>query len=96
MLNTNKSFSLYVIESQCGRRYIGVSSDLEKRLEMHNNGQSRWTSGYRNWKLIYSEKFENYTDARKREIYLKKQKGGNGLSNVIYSGMEQSGSSRGS
>ena len=96
MLNTNKPFCLYVIESQCGRRYIGVSSDFEKRLEMHNSGQSRWTSGYKNWRLIYSEKFENYTEARKREIYLKRQKGGNGFLKIIQSGMEQSGSSRGS
>ena len=63
--------------------YIGFSEDVLKRLQQHNSGESRWTRSYKNWKLIYSKEFDNITDARKWEIYLKKQKGGNGLKKIL-------------
>jgi hypothetical protein len=33
--------------------------------------------------VIYTKNFENITDARKWELYLKKQKGGNGFKKEI-------------
>lgn len=96
MFDTKKQFNLYVIESDGGRRYIGISSDVKKRLIAHKNGLSRWTKGYKGWRLIYLERYDNYTEARKREIYLKKLKGGNEFLKIINSGVEQPGSSRGS
>jgi putative endonuclease len=96
MFKTNLPFSLYVIKSQEGKFYIGISSDVDKRIVAHNSGLSNWTKKYKSWKLVYKEDFENYKEARKREVYLKSMKGGNGFYKIIYSGVEQSGSSRGS
>ena len=53
------------------RYYVGSTRDLEKRLKAHHNGKFRSTKTYRPWKLVYSEHFETYTEARKREVFLK-------------------------
>jgi putative endonuclease len=34
------------------QRYVGLTSDPEKRLSAHNSGQSPHTSKFRPWKLI--------------------------------------------
>ena len=63
--------------------YIGATSNISKRLTQHNAGESRWTKRYKNWELIYKKEFNDYTNARKWELYLKRQKGGNGLKKEI-------------
>ena len=97
-------FFVYIIKCDEKKRYIGITSDWKRRLSEHNDKLShltQWTKRFNNWSLIYLKEFENYTEARKWEIYLKKQKGGIGLKYLIdttneYSGVEQSGSSGGS
>ena len=67
--------------SPSGRRfYIGISEDPAKRLEQHN-GEERlgWTHRHRPWALVHSERHDSYTDARRRERHLKRQKGGTGF-----------------
>jgi putative endonuclease len=76
-------FYVYIILCEKGKFYIGLSSNPKRRLEAHNKGLSRWTRRYKNWKIVYLEKFDNYTEARKREIYLKKQKGGNKFKEIL-------------
>ena len=56
--------------------YIGFSSDPEKRLLSHNDERNTgWTSKYRPWEIIYTEEFENKTEALKREKQLKTSRG---------------------
>ena len=65
-------YNVYVLRSlKTNRRYVGLTNDLERRIEEHNNGKSRSTKGFLPWKLIHFEKFENRIEARKREKYLK-------------------------
>ena len=67
-----KKFTVYIIKSVEGYTYIGVTEDLEKRLNEHNNKSlSFWTKRGRLWKLIYKEEFDSIKDAYKREKYLK-------------------------
>ncbi|MGB1121548.1 MAG: GIY-YIG nuclease family protein, partial [Saprospiraceae bacterium] len=47
---------------------------LEHRLYEHNEGFSRYTKHKRPWKIVYFEKFEEKSEAIKRERFLKKQK----------------------
>jgi putative endonuclease len=77
------TYHTYVIQSECGRFYIGSTEDIEKRLSQHNNGISRWTSRYKNWRLVYSSSFETRKEALVFEKLLKKQKGGQGFYNLI-------------
>ena len=82
-MNTNKPYKVYVIRSECKRRYIGLSENPKSRLTRHNAGLSKWTSRYRNWTIIYEREFCNLSEARKWENYLKRQRGGNGLKKII-------------
>jgi len=58
-----------IIQSASKKLYIGLNEDIEKRLREHNQGLSKWTSKYKNWKTIYHKKFKNLSEAKKRENY---------------------------
>lgn len=65
---------VYIIESQTdGTYYKGISEDYHRRLEEHNNGQSRYTSGKGPWELRYVEETETKRSALIREKMLKRQ-----------------------
>jgi putative endonuclease len=81
---SNKTYFLYLIWSDSSRRfYIGISDDPTRRLQQHNAGISKWTAKFGPWRLVHSERFANYRGARKREIELKKQKGGEGFYELV-------------
>ena len=64
-----------ITRSKIDRYYVGVSGELEIRLERHNKGTSRSTSrGTPVWKLEYEEKYPSRSEAMKRESYLKRMK----------------------
>ena len=62
---------LYVLLSEDHKYYVGITNDLERRLEQHNNGFSDFTSKYRPWKLIYYEAYTSEKLAKTRERKLK-------------------------
>jgi len=64
-------FTVYVIQSVAGQRYIGQTKDLQRRLTEHNQSRSRWTKRSSQWQLIYHEDFNDRTSAVRRERYLK-------------------------
>lgn len=51
--------------------YTGFTTNLEKRIENHNAGQSKSTAPRRPLKLIFCEYYLFEEDARKREMYFK-------------------------
>ena len=68
-------YFVYIIQSDLDQSYyIGFSENIENRLKEHNLGSTNYTSKKRPWSLVYFERFENKSDALKREIFLKKQK----------------------
>ncbi|MEP4076284.1 GIY-YIG nuclease family protein [Haloferula sp.] len=63
---------VYVLQSESDSGlYIGMTSDLRRRFEEHQSGESQSTKGRRPWRLIYYEAYLNESDAEGREIYLK-------------------------
>ena len=48
-----------------------MCTDLLKRLNEHNIGQTKSTKALIPWTLIYFEEFESREDVRKREVYFK-------------------------
>jgi len=72
-------YRVYVIENSECRRYIGLSEDVEHRLEDHNSGISKWTRYRGPWTLIWTSEAMSLSDARKLENKLKRQKGGSGF-----------------
>ena len=64
---------VYILESETDNAYyIGYTKDLERRLDEHQSDKGGWTSGRGPWTLKYFEEYEDDTEARKREIKLKK------------------------
>ena len=69
-------YSVYILLSEKdNKRYIGFTHDIQQRLHEHNSGLVSSTKNRRPLKLIYSETFENKSDAMKREKEIKNKKG---------------------
>ena len=69
--------SVYILQSHIdpSRFYVGLSSEPERRLVEHNNGQSIHTNKYRPWKLTVSIAFDDAGKATAFERYLKSGSG---------------------
>ncbi len=66
-------FYVYILQSRKDfGYYIGITDNLEKRLREHNLGKTKSTRSRRPFILKYRETFGTKTDARRREIKLKK------------------------
>ncbi len=68
---------VYLLESDgtAGERYVGVTSDLKRRLTEHNAGKSPHTAKYVPWRLVTYIAFSDETKARAFERYLKSGSG---------------------
>ena len=51
--------------------YVGSTRNLKNRIYAHEKGRVKTTKCRRPVKLIYSEEMNDYTEARKRELYFK-------------------------
>ncbi len=51
--------------------YVGLTQNLNNRIERHNGGRERTTKFYKPFELIYSEVCSNRIEARVREKYWK-------------------------
>lgn len=66
-------YFLYILESiPTGRWYIGSTDDIDRRLKEHNRGITPSTKPFVPYRLIYKEVFESRTEARRREIAVKR------------------------
>ena len=64
---------VYIVECSDGTFYTGWTVDLEKRIKSHSSGKgAKYTRGRGPVKLLYYEKFNNKSDAMKREYEIKK------------------------
>ena len=55
--------------------YVGYSENLKQRIKEHNSGKSKSTKHYIPLKLIFYEAYLSKADAKRREKYLKSNKG---------------------
>ncbi len=64
---------IYLLQSEAfaRQRYIGLISDLRKRLAEHNAGKSPHTSKYAPWRLVTYIAFSDQQKAETFERYLK-------------------------
>jgi putative endonuclease len=68
---------VYVLRSRVdkARYYTGVTSNVARRLEVHNSGGSLHTAALRPWILVVSLEFANEQSAVRFERYLKSGSG---------------------
>ncbi len=65
-------FYVYVLNSLSRNYiYVGMSSDIERRIHDHNKGYNKTTKPYRPFTLVLVEEYETRNMAREREKYLK-------------------------
>jgi putative endonuclease len=69
-------YSVYIIKSRIKDWwYVGMTANLQKRLQQHNLGQNKSTKPYLPFDIIATEIFQTSAEARKREKYLKTASG---------------------
>ena len=68
---------VYVLRSlhDPARHYVGLTSDVARRLEWHNAGQNAHTAKNRPWRVLVSLEFNDEGIARRFERYLKSGSG---------------------
>lgn len=77
-------FYVYAIKSTVRNYiYVGMTNNINRRIEEHNNGKNRSTKAYKPFVLIYSEECNTREHAREREIYLKSGVGKEFLKRLI-------------
>ena len=72
-------FVVYIIQNDSSlENYIGVTSDLKRRIQEHNsNGNKHTTRKNGKWILIYAEAYRSKIDSYQREKRLKSHGSGN-------------------
>ena len=73
--NTHVMVTLYVLKGISGKRYVGITNDLSRRLKEHRSGKSKGSHLIGDFTLIYREEFPDHKSARAREVELKSGKG---------------------
>ncbi len=68
-------YTAYILADGEGKFYKGVTSNLEKRLKDHKGGHTRTTARMSNLRVAYTEEFDTFEGARKRELYFKSAAG---------------------
>jgi len=70
------SYFVYILECNNGTFYTGITTDIKRRVDEHNNSKkgAKYTKLRRPVKLVYSEKSEDRSSASKREYEIKKLK----------------------
>lgn len=68
---------VYLLENLAipGKKYVGITLDLNKRLKEHNSGKSPYTNRFKPWKIVVAIRF---TDDHKAEAFEKYLKSGSG------------------
>ena len=76
MIKTKKSYFVYIALCSDDTLYTGYTDDIKSRENTHNglnkSQGAKYTRSRRPIKIVHTEKFDNKSDAMKREIEIKK------------------------
>lgn len=64
-------YFLYILLCDNQFFYVGITNNLDRRLEQHQAKHSKFTKRYKVIKHVYTEQFEKRTQAEKREKQIK-------------------------
>jgi putative endonuclease len=63
---------VYFLQSELnGRYYVGITDNVERRLNEHNSGRVRSTAPYKPWRIRRVEEYVDISQATKRERFIK-------------------------
>ena len=67
-----QTWYLYILRCKDGSLYTGITTDVEKRFEVHSSGKgAKYTRGRGPLELVYREECGSHSDALKREWEIK-------------------------
>lgn len=67
-----RSYHVYILRCADGTLYTGITTDLGRRIHMHNSGKgAKYTRGRTPVTLLYHETCENRAEASRRERAIK-------------------------
>ncbi|MFP8965127.1 GIY-YIG nuclease family protein [Pokkaliibacter sp. CJK22405] len=70
--DTDEIWWIYIIETQCGKLYTGITNHLLRRWQQHNTGKgAKYFRGRSPRSVVYLELSENRSAASKREYAIK-------------------------
>ena len=72
-MNNQQNWIVYILECNDKTLYTGITTDLERRVEEHNNSDkgAKYTAARRPVKVVYSEQLASRSSATQREMQLK-------------------------
>jgi putative endonuclease len=79
-------YTVYILRDETGSLYKGMTNNIGRRLAEHKRGKTITTRKMNNLKLIHKEEYDNFEDARKRELYFKTAAGRKFIKNNILAG----------
>lgn len=68
-------YFIYILRTSSNTLYIGQTNNLKKRIKQHREKtakSAKYMRYFKSFKLVYSERHKNRSDALKREAQLKK------------------------
>ncbi|MDO8569786.1 MAG: GIY-YIG nuclease family protein [bacterium] len=77
------NYVVYILKDSNGKVYKGVTNNLQRRLKEHQRGHTDTTRKMHGLQVIYTEKARDWTEARKRELYLKSAAGRRFLKKIM-------------
>ena len=83
----DKMHFVYILKSlKDGGFYIGCTTNLDKRLSIHNSGKAESLKKRRPLEIIYFERYDDQKRAYDRERQIKRYKGGEAFKKLIQLG----------
>ena len=65
-------YYVYLIQCEDKSIYTGITTDIERRFQEHKDGEGgHYTRAHKVEKVLHTEKFENRSEASKRELEIK-------------------------
>jgi len=74
-MKIHPKITLYVLKGENGKRYVGITNDLTRRLKEHRTNRSKGSQVLGEFIVLHTEKFADHKSARIREKFLKSGQG---------------------
>ena len=81
-----ENYTVYVLRDSYGKLYKGLTNNLKRRIREHETGRTITTRKMGGLSLVYTEEYNDFSTARKRELYFKSAAGRRFLKNKIIQG----------
>jgi putative endonuclease len=67
--------TVYVLKGKSGKRYVGITNNLPRRLSEHRAKKLKGSQAIGDFKVLYTETCQDYSAARTKEKFFKSGQG---------------------